>query len=61
MKISLKAARVNKGLLIREVAEIMGVTETTISNWELGKTKPTFDKVEELCSLYGISVDNIRI
>jgi transcriptional regulator with XRE-family HTH domain len=36
----LRARRIDLGLLQREVAELIGVTTLTITNWELGRTKP---------------------
>ena len=40
MAITLKAARVNKGLTQDEAGKLLGVSQYTISNWESGKTYP---------------------
>lgn len=61
MKISLRSARVNVGLTAREVADKLEVAETTIWTWERGETIPPFDKVQELCSLYGIGIENLKL
>jgi len=36
----LRKRRLDLGLLQKDVAEIIGVTEVTISNWENNKNKP---------------------
>lgn len=59
LKISLAAARVNKGLTQRDVAEKLRISTKTLVNWENGITFPTIERVYELCELYGVSVDNL--
>lgn len=59
LKITLKAARVNAGMTQGEAAEKAGVTIQTLCSWENGKTEPSPLNVFGLCSIYGISVDNI--
>lgn len=59
MQVTLKAARINKGLTQEEVAKAVKVTKKTVGSWELGITMPKIDKIELLCSLYGCSYDDI--
>lgn len=59
-KISLKAARVNAGLSQKEVAKILEISNTTVTNWENGKSYPSAEKIDKLCKLYGISYDAIN-
>lgn len=59
LKITLKAARVNAGMTQSEAAEAAGVTVQTVCNWENGKTEPSPLDVFGLCSIYGVSVDDI--
>ena len=59
MQISLKAARVNANLTQRETAEKMGIDRSTVINWESGKTYPTAPQLIQLCTLYGVGVDDI--
>ena len=40
MKITLRAARVNRGLTQKEMASLIGVNHTTILKWEKGETYP---------------------
>jgi len=44
----------------RRLAEGLGVTEATVSNWERGKHKPKMRqayKIEKLVSEYGLHID----
>lgn len=60
MRVTLRAARINKGLTQEEVAKALNVTKKTVGSWEMGKTMPKTDKIEHLCSLFGCSYDDIN-
>lgn len=60
MRITMRAARINRNLTQREVAEALNVTKKTVCSWETGKTKPRFDKIEPICKLYQVGYDNIE-
>lgn len=45
----IKAARKAAKLTQAELAERLGVKNTTISNWEKGVSKPDADQIERLC------------
>ena len=53
--------RINAGLTQRQVAEALGVTETTIRNWESGlrEPKPPFSVTEKLMELYNCSISDL--
>ena len=59
MRVTLKAARINRGLTQEEVAKELNVTKKTVGSWEMGKTMPKIDKIEQLCSLLGCRYDDI--
>lgn len=59
IKLKLKAARINAGLLQKEVAKKLNVTPQTILNWEKGKRFPKQPMIEKLCELYSISYDDL--
>ena len=59
MRITLRAARINKGLTQKEAAKNLNVTTKTIASWEKGRTKPGTDKVEKICNLYELKYDDI--
>ena len=50
----LRSARIAKDMQQKEVAEIMGVRGSTISNWENGRSQPDIDEFVKLCSIYGV-------
>ena len=56
-KITLRAARVNAGMSQRKAAERLGVSVSTLRNWENGKTFPTQPHIEKMCDVYGIPFD----
>lgn len=60
MRITIKAARVNKGLTQNDMANALCVTKKTVGSWESGKTKPRIDKVEPICDLLGVRYDDIQ-
>lgn len=60
VKISIKAARVNKGYSQKYAAERIGVSNKTLGNWENGITFPPVDKIPVICELYGVSYDNLN-
>lgn len=60
MRITIKAARINKGFTQAFVAKTIGVSKKTLGNWELGRTMPNADKIIKLCDLYEVSYDNIK-
>ena len=59
-KITCKAARINAGLTLQEAAEMLGVSVSTLKNWECGKTYPRQPAIERMCILYNRSYDSIK-
>ena len=51
--------RKKEGLSQEELGEKLNVTRQTVSKWELGQSKPDTDKLVELCSLLGVSVNDL--
>lgn len=54
MKWRLGACRVNAGYTQVEVAQIMGVCESTVIHWETGATAPKIEYAQKLSELYHI-------
>lgn len=59
-KISIRAARVNVGLLQKDAAEQLGVSNKTLGNWENGITFPPADKIPLICELYAVPYDHLN-
>lgn len=51
--------RKKKGLTQSELAEILGVKNTTISNWETGDNNPPADLLGIICEALGISATEL--
>lgn len=61
VKITLAAARVNKGLTQLEAGKILGVSKETIKNIELGKTDPHYSTIVKMSDLYDIPINHLII
>lgn len=59
IKISLKAARVNSGMTLTQASKKLGVSVSTLSRYECGKSYPTVNLLIMICDLYKIPYDNI--
>ena len=59
MKVTLKAARVNKGLTQIEAAKMIGVTVDTLANYEKGKTFPDVPVLKKIEEVYGVGYNNL--
>ena len=53
----IKRLRKNKGLKQQELAEILGIKRNTYSDWENGKTEPSFENLIKLADLLEVSLD----
>ena len=51
--------RKNKNLTQQELAEILNVTDKTISRWENGKTMPDISLFKSLCEILDISINEL--
>ena len=58
-RITLRAARVNAGYTQKEAACLLSVSNKTLSAWEKGTALPKADKIAMICSLYGVTYDNL--
>ena len=59
MKLTLKAARVNKGLPQKDAAKLMGVSRNVISNWERQISFPDVLQVKRIEEVYGLQFQEI--
>ncbi len=57
LSIRLKELRINKHLRQEQVAEIIGVTKSTISAYENDLRQPSFETLLRLANLYRVSTD----
>ena len=57
--ITLKAARVNAGLTQKKAAEMLGISEFTLINYEKGKSSPDVHTLKKIENLYGVPYQRI--
>lgn len=60
MPITLKSARVNKGLTQAQAAKEIGITADTLSNYERGKSYPDVPIIKKIEAVYGVSYSEIK-
>lgn len=51
----IKSVMIEKNLSQQKFAEIIGVNQTTVSQWLLGKKKPGYDNILHICERFDIS------
>ena len=53
------AARREKGMTQRQVAEALGLSNRTVSKWECGDGLPELANLLPLCELLGVTADEL--
>ena len=61
MEYTLKQWRAIRGLSQTELAESIGKTQITVSNWETGKTAPTVLQMQKMCQIYKMPFDFVYV
>ena len=59
MAITLRSARVNKGLTQVKAAELIGITPDTLSNYERGKSYTDVPIIQRMEQVYGVSYSEL--
>ena len=59
MPMTLKSARVNRGLTQVQAAKEIGVTVDTLSNYERGKSFPDVPIIQRIEAVYGVPYSEI--
>ena len=55
----IQAARKAKGLTQKELADRLGVQNTTVSNWENNLTEPNGDLIRQLCEVLDLTPNEL--
>lgn len=58
-RFSLKTARAYADMTLQEAAEKLGISYSTLRNWEIGKTEPKASMVSQLAALYGVKAEDL--
>ncbi|MBQ6425760.1 MAG: helix-turn-helix transcriptional regulator [Clostridia bacterium] len=59
MGLTLKAARVNKGLTQEKAAKLLGISNESLSNYERGKSYPDIPVLKRIEQLYEVSYNEL--
>lgn len=59
MKVSLKAARVNRNMSQEDAAKRLNVSKSTVSKWERGIAIPNVKQIPKIEQVYGVCYDDI--
>ena len=59
MELTLKAARINKGLTQIEVARLLRISPATLSNYENGKAYPDVPIIKKMEKLYDVEYKDL--
>ena len=59
VKISIRKLRRDKGLSQFELAELLGINQSAVAQWETGKTAPNFKRLKKLAEILDCSVDDL--
>lgn len=58
-KVTLPVARKIANMTQKELALAVGVSESTVINWEKGRSEPTVIQAQKISELTGIALDSI--
>ena len=59
IKENIKKLRISKALTQKQLADVLGVTKTTVSNWETGSVIPNGKALSALADFFGVTTDYI--
>lgn len=51
--------RKQRNMTQSELAQLLGVSQANISQWETGEAMPRADKLPELAKVFGCSIDDL--
>lgn len=55
----LQELRKNRGMTQEELAEVLYVSRTAISKWELGRGYPSIDSLKDISRFFSVSIDDL--
>ena len=59
IKFVIKSIMVDNNLSPEKMAKILGINQTTVSQWLLGKKKPSFDNIYAIYKNFGITPNEL--
>ena len=58
-RINLKAEREKRNMTQANLAELIGVTEKSISKWESGRGQPSYENMLKICKEFNLDINKI--
>lgn len=58
-KVTLPVARKIANITQKELAAVLGVSESTVVNWEKGRSEPTVTQALRISEIVGLPLDSI--
>lgn len=55
----IKYHRKLKGMKQKDLAAILGISDKTVSSWEIDRTEPSMDMINKMCKLFKIDVTDL--
>ena len=56
---SIKKLRINRGLTQKQLAELLGVKQQNISDWERGERSPSVKNLKKLSEILNCQIDDL--
>ena len=56
-RIRLKELRIEKGFSQKKLAELIGSNNSSVCDWECGRSEPSLFYVVKLCKIFEVSAD----
>ena len=56
---NLQALREDRGISQRELAKVLGVSTSTIGNYEIGLREPGFEMLEKMADYFNVSIGSL--
>ena len=56
---NIKSLRLKKNISQEALADILGVNQTAVSQWEMGKSNPSSNKLPKLAEVLQCSIDDL--
>ena len=58
-RIDLKREREKRNMTQAQLAELIGVTEKSVSKWESGRGQPSYENMLKICEVFNIDINKI--
>ena len=55
----IKELRIKSGMTQEQLAEMLGVTQGAVAQWEKGLTHPAYETLPKLAKVFGVTVDDL--